>query len=269
VRIIKLWRLLYKILLALVIVVFYFLTATFAFILPVNKYKKRKILTKIYGFWGAAFLKLLRVKVNLTGNSYSKEKTWYIMSNHVSFLDIIIIMTNFRTAFITSMEMKKRFLLGQICTVAGCLFVDRRKITTLKNEIPEISGALKNNLNVCFFPEATCANGVELLPFKAALMSAVAGTGAEILPLSIMYKKINKRPFTTDDFREIGYFGGMKFAPQFIKLLALKSLEVDVEILEPFDPVNLEYKGIRDKVYDIISTRYYRYIDEIRSAGSK
>jgi 1-acyl-sn-glycerol-3-phosphate acyltransferase len=167
------------------------------------------------------------------------------------------------------MEMKKRFLLGQICTIAGCLFVDRRKITTLKNEIPEINGALKNNLNVCFFPEATCANGVELLPFKAALMSAVLGTEAEILPISIMYKKINKRPFTTDDFIEIGYFGGMKFAPQFVKLLALKSLEVDVEILEPFDSEDLDHKGIRDKVYDRISTRYYRYIEELRTVLSK
>ncbi|MCL2792197.1 MAG: 1-acyl-sn-glycerol-3-phosphate acyltransferase [Spirochaetaceae bacterium] len=186
------------------------------------------------------------------------------MSNHVSFLDILILITKLKTVFITSLEMKKRFLLGQICMMAGCVFVDRRKITTLKDEIPEISEALKNNVNVCLFPESTCANGVELIPFKAALMSAVSGTPAEILPLSIMYRKINNRPFTPDGFKEIGYYAGMRFFPQFVKLLTLKSLEVDIEILDPFAPGNLDRKEMRDKVFDRISARYYRYVDDIK-----
>ena len=265
-HIVKLWRLLYKIIFELVIVLLYFITAFFVIILPVNKYKKKRIIAGLYGFWAVFFIKILGAKVNLIDNSaYSKDKTWYIMSNHVSFLDILIMITKFRAVFITSKEMRKRPLLGQICIMAGCLFVDRRKITTLKDELPEISEALKNSVNVCLFPESTCANGMELLPFKAALMSAISNTGAEVLPIAIMYRKINGRQFTPNDFFTIGYFGQMKFAAQFIKLLTVKSLEVDIEILQPFAPENLERKEIRDKVFDRISERYYHYIDDIKN----
>ena len=251
--------------LEITIVLLYFLAAAFIFIFPVNKYKKKRIVAATYGFMSVLFIKVLGIKTNLLGNTnYSKEKTWYIMSNHVSFIDILILITKFKTVFITSLEMKKRFLLGQICVMAGCVFINRKKITTLKDEIPEITNALKNNVNVCLFPEATCANGVELLPFKAALMSAISGTPAEILPISIMYKKINNRPFTPDDFKQIGYYAGMKFVPQFIKLLTLKSLEVDIEILDPFAPENLDRKEMRNIVFERISTRYYRYIDDIK-----
>ena len=265
-QIIRLWRLLYKLPLEVVIVLFYFLTAFFVFIFPINKYKRRRVLAGIYGFMAVLFIKVLGIKPKLITNSnYSGKKTWYIMSNHVSFVDILILITKFKAVFITSLEMKNRPVLGQLCVMAGCLFVDRKKITTLKNEIPEISEALKNNVNVALFPESTCANGVELMPFKAALMSAVSDTPAEILPVSVMYRKINGRPFTTDDFPTIGYFGGMRFVPQFIKLLTIRSLNVDIEILDPIAPLNLDRKEIRDKVFDSISARYYRYIDEIKN----
>ena len=264
-QIIKLWRLLYKTVFAVIILLIYFLTAFCLLIFPINKYKRKRALGGLYGFLSAILIRLIGVKVNLINNdNYSKDKTWYIMSNHVSFLDILILITKFKTVFITSLEMKKRFLLGQICIMAGAVFVDRRKITTLKDEIPEISEALKNNVNVCLFPESTCANGVELMPFKAALMSAVSGTPAEVLPIVVMYREINNRPFAPDDFQEIGYFGGMKFASQFIKLLTLKSLEADIEILVPFAPENLDRKEIRDKVFERISARYYCYVDDIK-----
>ncbi len=262
----KIWRLFYKIVLGLTIVLLYFLTSAFIFIFPFNKYKRKRILAGIYGFAAVPFIKILGIKAEVKGvDNYSKEKTWYIMSNHVSFTDILILITKFRAVFITSLEMRKRPLLGQLCVMAGCLFVDRKKITTLKNEIPEISGALKSKVNVCLFPESTCGNGVELLPFKAALMSAVSDTPAEILPVCIMYRKINGNPFTANDFPRIGYFGGMKFVPQFIKLLTLKSLRVEIEILKPFAPGNLDRKEIRAEVYERISMRYYSYLSEIKN----
>jgi len=265
VHIIKLLRLIYKLTIGIIIVLTSFLAASLIFIFPINKYKRKRVLGGLYGFMCFLFIKVLNIKTNLINNSnYSKKKTYYIMSNHVSFIDILIMLAKFKTVFITSMEMKKRFLLGQICVMSGSVFVDRRKITTLKDEIPEITGALKNNVNVYLFPESTCANGVELLPFKAALMSAISGTPAEILPVSIMYRRINNRPFTPADFSEIGYFGGMRFVPQFIKLLTLKSLEVDIEILDSFAPENLDRKEMRDKVFDRISARYYRYIADIK-----
>ncbi len=260
----QLLRLFYKTLLCVTAVLLYIAATSVIFFFPLGKYSKKNILAGVSSFTAAVIIKILNVKALFTGsNNYSEDRAWYIMVNHVSFVDVFLVIARFRTFLITSTDMRKRAVLGQLSVLAGCLFVERRKITTLKDEIPEISGAFRAGLNVCLFPESTCGDGKRLLPFKSALMSAVSGTGAGILPVCVMYKKIDGRKFTADDFNRIGYFGGMKFAPQFIKVMMLKSLEVELEMLEPFDPENLDRKEIGERVFSIINTRYENYLSDM------
>jgi 1-acyl-sn-glycerol-3-phosphate acyltransferase len=250
--------------------IFYFTAASALFLLPVERYKKKNILSHINSFFAWIFIWILNIRAVFTGeNNYSDKKSWYIMGNHVSFVDVFLIVARFRTLLITSTDMKKRAFLGQVAVISGCLFVDRHKITTLRNEIPEIGNAFRRKLNVCFFPESTCSNGQKLLPFKSSLMSAVTGTGAEILPVCIMYKKINNSVFKPDDFARIGYFGGMKFMPQFMKVMMLKSLDVELEMLKPLPPENLERKELGAIVFERVNSRYQSYLEEIGAVSKE
>ena len=248
-------------------ILFYVFFSTLVLIIPIEKYRKKNILAYLNSFASWGMIRILNISAGFSGiENYDESKSYYIMSNHVSFVDVFLVVARFRTLLITSTEMKKRAVLGQLAMLGGCLFVERRKITTLRDEIPEISEAFKRKLNVCLFPESTCSDGRGLLPFKSALMSAVSGTGSLIIPVCVMYRKINDEKFTSDDFRRIGYFGGMKFFPQFMKVMMLKSLEVELEMLEPVDPGSLDRKEISALVFEKINRRYTVYLSEINSS---
>ena len=258
---IKLFRIIYKLIFCLLIAVFFVLTASAVFLFPSGTVKRRKYLMAAAGLYNRFFLKTLSIKVSYKGlENYNKEKTYYIMGNHMTFIDIFTVVSLFRTLFITSNELKKRPVLGQLAYSAGCLFVERRKITTLKEEIPRIGEVLKSGLNICLFPEATCSDGRGLLPFRGGLIESVLNTGVEALPVCITYRKINGEVIRKSDFVRFGYFGGMKFAPQFFKVLMFKSLSVQMEILPPVETDGKERKEIRDELSAVMNEKYNEYL---------
>ena len=261
---IKLFRIIYKLAFCLLIVVFFVLITSAVFLFPSGTVKRRKHLMAVSGFFDRFFLKILAVKVSYKGlENYDRKKTYYVMGNHVTFIDIFTVVSLFRVLFITSNELKRRPVLGQLAYFAGCLFVERRKITTLKLEIPRIGEVLKSGLNICLFPEATCSDGRGLLPFKGGLLEAVLGTGVEALPVCITYRKINGHDIRKSDYVRFGYFGGMKFPPQFFKVLMMKSLSVQMEILPPVSTTGKERKEIRDELFAVMNEKYNEYLEGV------
>ncbi len=257
-------RIFYKLFVSLFIALFFVLTSSFIILLPTGTVRRRKSLMGAVVLFNRLFLKTYSIKIIQKGEeNYDRRKSYYIMGNHMTFIDVFAVVSRFRTLFITSNEMKKRPVLGQLAYFAGCLFVERRKITTLKEEIPKIGQVLKSGLNISLFPEATCSDGRALLPFRAGLIESVVGTGVEVLPVCITYRRINGREIRKSDFRTIGYFGGMKFRPQFFKLLRLKSLEAQLEILKPIKTDGKDRKDIKEELFNAIDAKYSEYLASI------
>ena len=261
---VKLFRIIYKFFFSLIILLFFVATTSVVFLLPVNSVRRRKNLMAVTGFYDRFYLALLGVRITYKGlENYDREKTYYVMGNHMTFVDIFAVVSLFRVLFITSNELKKRPVMGQVAYFAGCLFVERRKITTLKDEIPRIGEVLKSGLSICLFPEATCSDGRGLLPFKGGLLEAVQGTGVEALPVIITYRKINGKNIRRSDYARFGYFGGMKFVPQYLKLLMFKSLSLQMEVLPPVPTEGRERKEIRDQLSEVMNARYSEYLEGV------
>lgn len=159
---------------------------------------------------------------------FSSSKNYLIVSNHLSYLDVLIISSIIPSCFVTSKEIKDSFFLGQIVTLAGCLFVDRRDKRNLKNEIGELRDALRHNLSVTIFPEATSTNGNEVIRFRRPLFESSIATGKPILPLTINYKKISSRPVNASNRDIVCWYGDMDFLPHFLKVLEQDSIDVEL-----------------------------------------
>ncbi len=256
-------RIVYKFFLSLIVLVLFFAAGCIAFILPASGQPARRKHLMHVAKWGCgSLLKILNIKVDIRNREiFDREKNWYIMGNHMSYIDILIILANFRTLFITSNEMKNKPILGQICFFGGSFFVERRKITTLKDEIPRISNTLRDGLNVCLFPEGRCSNGRGLLEFKSALIESAVSSGTNVLPVCIKYTEISGRPVKGEDFLTIGYFNGMPFPAQFRKMLRQSSLKVEIEILEPVMTEGKDRKAIREECFEKMNSCYNRYLE--------
>ncbi len=262
--VIKLLRIFYKLLFSFVILVLFIMTTSLVFLVPASTVTKRKRLMAVTGFYDRFALRALSVDIEYKGlENYDKSKSYFIMGNHLTFIDIFAIVSVFRTLFITSKELKKRPVMGQVAFFAGCLFVERRKITTLKEEIPRIGEVLKSGLSICLFPEATCSNGQGLLPFRGGLIEAVLGTGIEALPVVLTYRKIDGKDIKRSDYVRFGYFGGMKFVPQLLKVLMFRSLSLQMEVLPPVSTDCKERKEIRDELSEVMNAKYDEYLDGV------
>ena len=99
----------------------------------------------------------------------TRHPNYLIVSNHLSYLDVLAMISVLNTRFVTSMEVKHAAGLGWITDQAGCLYVERRSRKNLKTEINEISKALEGGFYVVVFPEATSTNGDGVLRFKRPL----------------------------------------------------------------------------------------------------
>ncbi len=181
-------------------------------------------------------MKIMNFKI--TKNDF-KNRTPFIVSNHLSYLDILVLSSQLPTTYVTSLEMKKVPVLGWITQVAGCLYVDRKSRENLSNEIRDITEALQKGLSVTVFPEATSTNAEQVLPFKRPLFQASKDSSTPISPLCLNYKAIDGKSFSIQNRDFICWYGDMYFVPHLWNVMKLRSVEVELNFLNPL-PVDHE-----------------------------
>jgi 1-acyl-sn-glycerol-3-phosphate acyltransferase len=219
--------------------------------------RARKILVKNISFHSKFALKIFGIKVLKQNHNLDKSKNYLLVSNHHSYVDILVIASEFPACFVTSYEMKETPFLGQLCSLGGCLFVERRSKKGLSNEVRNLTKALTNKLNVVIFPEATSTNGEELKKFKRPLFQAAIDAQKEILPICLNYSKIDDTKITLKNRDKVFWYGDMTFFPHFLSILDIKQLEVELSILNPIklDP-SFTKNELADQTYLTVNTHF-------------
>lgn len=147
-----------------------------------------------------------------------------IVSNHLSYVDVLVLAALFPSLFVTSVEVKNQSFVGPICKMAGCLFVERRSRENLSQEVRDIHLAMSTGSSVVIFPEATSTDGSKVLPFKAALYQSAIDAQTPVHHFCIRYLQ-----------SEVPYYGDMTFDRHLGSLLALDRIDVQLRYLGTFD----------------------------------
>tara|TARA_Y100000768_G_scaffold389019_1_gene390428 strand:+ start:23442 stop:24224 length:783 start_codon:yes stop_codon:yes gene_type:complete len=226
-------------------------------------FRTRMLINLLVSLYSKLLLVFLRTKLTVKDLRGEDREKALIVCNHLSYIDILILSSKIPTCFITSQEIKETPILGQICTLAGCLFVERRSRKNILNEIKEIEVALKNNLNVLFFPEAKSTNGDKVQPFKRSLFQAAINTGHAVLPLTLNYKALDGHPITQENRDLICWYDDMEFAPHLWEVCGLRSLEVELTIHPKISTQETEDDSakLRDRSFELISGTYKNLAD--------
>jgi 1-acyl-sn-glycerol-3-phosphate acyltransferase len=170
----------------------------------------------------------IRVHVKHRERFRRKDAGILIVSNHVSYIDVLVLASLAPSVFITSIELGSTLVLGTLARCGGSLFVERRRAAGLKKEIAKIAHTLTERFVVTLFPEGTTSNGERVQPFKNSLFDAAVEADTDILPVCLRYTKINGEAIGREERDAIFYYGGMSFFRHFGNLLFLKSVEVEV-----------------------------------------
>lgn len=220
-------RLIIFLLLTLALLPFQFIIVFFiknyAYIIP---YFYHKICLRIFG-----------IKIKTFGK-VSINFPILIISNHASYLDIIILGSIFKTSFIAKKEISKWPLLGILAKLQNTIFIDRR-VSSLKNQENQIIKHLNEKKNLVIFPEGTSSDGNRVLPFKSSLFNIFEkNLNSKILvqTITIVYKKINGIPMNRIERKNITWHSNMDLIPNIFNVLKKLSIEVEVIFNDEFLP---------------------------------
>jgi lyso-ornithine lipid O-acyltransferase len=200
---------------------------------------------------------LLNAKVKIVNEHHLKrEGNHLIVSNHLSYLDILILAGEVPTCFVTSLEMKETPFLGQICSLAGCLFVDRKNKRNIHQEIKELKEALESGLDVTIFPEATSTKGDEVLRFRRPLFEASIASGKPILPLTLNYLSVSGQPITAKNRDVVCWYDDMGFFDHFLELIKQSEVSVEIVVGEPIIPVVYQSMELAIVSHQVVSSSF-------------
>jgi 1-acyl-sn-glycerol-3-phosphate acyltransferase len=174
---------------------------------------------------------ILNIKVTVEGDEGQLERGGYvIISNHLGYVDGIVLGSLFPVVFVSKKEVKSWPLIGQWTTLCGTIFINRQRKGLVPLLINEISRKLEQEANILLFPEGAATNGERMLPFQTAPLAAPLRSRSIIVPVTLAYRRIEEEPVSVTNRDLIYCYGDMEFMPHFWKLLALRSVEVMVTI---------------------------------------
>lgn len=222
-----------------------------------DRYLARKYMAYVLQLSTYLGCKLFNMNVTVNDPFHAKKIKGLIVSNHLSYLDIIASSPYMPSCFITSLEMRKAFFLGQIVEAAGCVFVDRKSKKNINDEILDITKALTSELDVTLFPEATSTNGEAVKPFKRSLFFAAINSEAYIKPMTINYTTLDGVKTSKENRDKVCWYGDMEFFPHLWSFLKLKRIDISLDFARPIK-VNKasDSKELAVQVYDIVSSNY-------------
>lgn len=226
------------------IIATYLVVQSFVFLLFRDKMRERIVIANSRR---ATYLALKVLGITLSSPPPEVQGE-LIVCNHLSYVDVLFIYAFTPGRFITSVEIRETFLLGQITLLSGCFFVERRaKLrdkARLLEEMRQMQQTLNYGHNVILFPEGTSSNGDTVLAFKPTLFQIAIDNQTRIRPLVLKY---HYAPHERDS---VCWYGDMTFPDHLWALCKLKSVRVTFKALEAIEPT-----GERAELAKLAETR--------------
>ncbi|MBY0315958.1 MAG: 1-acyl-sn-glycerol-3-phosphate acyltransferase [Bdellovibrionales bacterium] len=214
-------------------------------------------------------LKVMRVDVNLKATAPLPPQNYLMVSNHMSYLDMMVLACCFPAVFVTSVDMGQVFFLGQMAEIGGSLFIERRHRDRVQHDIQQIEEVLTQGFHVMLFPEGTSTDGLSVLPFKRSLLMAAAHADCPLLPITLKYRKVEGEEFSAKNHDVVCWYGKKDFVTHFIRLLSAKSIEAEVSVQKPMTfKTELEKHVVGDLLHQIISDDYLSQFKNLQGGSA-
>ncbi len=150
--------------------------------------KKRKIYQAFHrSNWAKRSCKNFGMELEITGE-ICQPLPYVLVSNHRSYLDILIILSISPTTLLAKAEVRKYPLIGWAAKVGGTLFVDREDRQSRQLAVKQLADALEQQICVALFPEGTTHNDPGIHEYKIGSFRVAAENNYPVIPVAIVYE---------------------------------------------------------------------------------
>lgn len=163
------------------------------FVSRVDKTAVRKHSMKVVKFIFKFIVMVSGVRINVSGleniKSLSKEKSYFIISNHRGFFDVITgyLLFDKNTGFVAKDSLGKIPVLHYWMKRIECLFLNRNDLRDGLRMVLDAINNINNGISMWIFPEGTrckSKNPLDLLEFKQGAFKIPEKTNCYILPIA-------------------------------------------------------------------------------------
>ncbi|MDB5697408.1 MAG: 1-acyl-sn-glycerol-3-phosphate acyltransferase [Alphaproteobacteria bacterium] len=169
------------------------------------------------------------------------------VSNHLSWLDIMLIAGATGSAFVSKDDVARWPLIGWLARLNNTVFVARTDRRAVHQQAEALRTALASGQPVALFPEGTTEGGREVLRFRASLLAAVIPPppGIKVQPVAIDYGEAA---------HDIAWIGREGAAANALRILSRPgTTRVTLHFLAPIDPSEMpSRKALADAARDEI-----------------
>jgi len=173
--------------------------------------------------WARGLARILRVRVVSSGRA--PEAPFLLVSNHLSYLDVVVLASLVDAVFVAKREVRRWPLFGPAARAIGCIFVDRESPRDALRAGAAMQDAVLAGHGVVLFAEGTSSDGSTVLELRPALLEWPARAGHEVHTATVSY---HTGPGDPPASESLCWWGDMTFLPHLSRVCRLGPSEARV-----------------------------------------
>lgn len=196
--------------------------------------------TGLVGLWGKGMIRIMGIKIHRV-NQRSGPMGDLIISNHLGFLDIPVLLSIFPAVFVIKDEIGRIPFSGRALRNQRHIFVKRQDPSSRNDARVDLNHALKHGDRVILFPEGRGSPGAHRLPFQPYSFVAAKRLRKTVEVVALDY---------LPDRQQMAWHINKPMFPQFVALLGRYRTHVSIEFLSvhvPEDPIQ-EAKDFKNQI---------------------
>jgi 1-acyl-sn-glycerol-3-phosphate acyltransferase len=178
-----------------------------------------------------------------------------IVSNHVSYLDPLVIMARCPALPVAKEEVRGWLVIGGLCERSGVQFVSRAHSTSGAAVLRTMARTLRGGASILNFPEGTTTEGGHVLRLKPACFGAARIAQVPVVPVAIAWES-----------RELSWTGSASFVPHYLRVAARERIRVRLRWGAPLESSD----GATDLELSLLAHEFLaRSVRETRDASAE
>lgn len=214
---------------------------------------------RIVRTWARALCSIFGVRLHVTGPP--PEAPFFLVANHLTYIDILLLYTRVDGVFIAKRDMRHWPVLGPLANLFGTIWVRREVRRDAVRVLDLIDESIARGDGVILFPEGTTSAGNALLPVRPALFDWAAREQYPVHYAAIGYRTDPRVPVHL----VVGWWGHMPFLPHIWDFARLKAVDATLDF--GAEPIVAPTRGqLAASVEQAISMRFIPLVTTERLA---
>jgi 1-acyl-sn-glycerol-3-phosphate acyltransferase len=185
---------------------------------------------RVMKLWSSGTLRILGVRLRVEGKA--PRGHYYIVANHMSYLDVPLFARDLGSVFVAMSEMADWPLVGFVVRHMNTIFINRKDWREVQRVNEVVGMALSEEHSVMVFPESTTSYGHDVLPFRPALLEAAI---AAKMPVHYATLRYHSTEWCPEPEHDVCWVDDVPFGVHALRLLRLE--RIDATIRYGTDPI--------------------------------